>query len=137
MKWLNPSVPRPSRYFYIKKQGCIFFSCLFVMFEKCCVSLQWLIKCYGGFSLNTGRKWNVHKTFRRLSSGRPLNVLYTFSLRPVSSDSLRYFRYLTDFDVIMFSLSNPRFHYPLVSVVWKYHMIKIVTKQAYQIIVAF
>ena len=30
----------------------------------------------------TGRKLNVHKTFRR-RPGRPLNVLCTFSLRPV------------------------------------------------------
>ena len=33
---------------------------------------------------DTGRKLNVHKTFRR-RPGRLLNVLYTFSLRPVST----------------------------------------------------
>ena len=34
--------------------------------------------------VDTGRKLNVHKTFRR-RPGRPLNVLCTFSLRPVST----------------------------------------------------
>ena len=33
---------------------------------------------------DTGRKLNVHKTFRR-RLGRLLNVLYTFNLRPVST----------------------------------------------------
>ena len=33
---------------------------------------------------DTGRKLNVHKTFRR-RPGRLLNVLCTFSLRPVST----------------------------------------------------
>ena len=33
--------------------------------------------------LDTGRKLNVHKTFRR-RPGRLLNVLCTFNLRPVS-----------------------------------------------------
>ena len=33
---------------------------------------------------DTERKLNVHKTFRR-RPGRLLNVLYTFSLRPVST----------------------------------------------------
>ena len=35
-------------------------------------------------SLDTGRKWNLHKTFRRLP-GRLLNVSCTFNLRPVSN----------------------------------------------------
>ena len=34
--------------------------------------------------VDTGRKLNVHKTFRR-RHGRLLNVLYTFNLRPVST----------------------------------------------------
>ena len=34
--------------------------------------------------IDTGRKLNVHKTFRR-RPGRLLNVLCTFSLRPVST----------------------------------------------------
>ena len=33
--------------------------------------------------VDTGRKLNLHKTFRR-RPGRPLNVLCTFNLRPVS-----------------------------------------------------
>ena len=32
---------------------------------------------------DTGRKLNIHKTFRR-RSGRLLNILCTFTLRPVS-----------------------------------------------------
>ena len=36
------------------------------------------------YPIDTGRKLNVHKTFRR-RLGRLLNVLCTFSLRPVSS----------------------------------------------------
>ena len=36
------------------------------------------------FPVGTGRKLNVHKTFRRCP-GRLLNVLYTFNLRPVST----------------------------------------------------
>ena len=36
------------------------------------------------FSVDTGRKLNVHKTFRRLPGGL-LNVLCTFNLRPVST----------------------------------------------------
>ena len=35
-------------------------------------------------SVDTGRKLNVHKTFRR-GPGRHLNVLCTFNLRPVST----------------------------------------------------
>ena len=34
--------------------------------------------------VDTGRKLNVHKTFRR-HSGRILNALCTFNLRPVST----------------------------------------------------
>ena len=34
--------------------------------------------------VDTGRKLNVHKTFRR-PSGRLLNALCTFNLRPVST----------------------------------------------------
>ena len=36
------------------------------------------------FPVDTGRKLNVHKTFRRLL-GRLLNILCTFNLRPVST----------------------------------------------------
>ena len=37
--------------------------------------------------VDTGRKLNVHKTFRR-RPGRLLNVLCTFNLRPVSTGSV-------------------------------------------------
>ena len=36
------------------------------------------------YQVDTGRKLNVHKTFRR-RPGRLLNVLFTFNLRPVST----------------------------------------------------
>ena len=42
-----------------------------------------LIRCVSN-PVNTGRKLNVHKTFRRCP-GRLLNVLCTFNLRPVST----------------------------------------------------
>ena len=41
---------------------------------------KYTYKCY---PLDTGRKLNVHKTFRR-RPGRTLNVLCTFNLRPVT-----------------------------------------------------
>ena len=40
------------------------------------------LKGYTAFPVDTGRKLNVHKTFRR-RPGRLLNVLCTFNLRPV------------------------------------------------------
>ena len=42
------------------------------------------ILCTSYFPVETGRKLNVHETFRR-RPGRLLNVLYTFNLRPVST----------------------------------------------------
>ena len=39
------------------------------------------------FSVDTGRNLNIHKMFRR-RPGRPLNVLCTFNLRPVSTGTL-------------------------------------------------
>ena len=42
-----------------------------------------LTQNYNSTPVDTGRKLNVHKTFRR-SPGRLLNVLCTFNLRPVS-----------------------------------------------------
>ena len=60
------------------------------------------------FPLDTGRKLNVHKTFRRCQ-GRLLNVLCTFNLRPVSrglfSSSDLFFSYM---QVLVF----PGIHYP-------------------------
>ena len=41
------------------------------------------------FPVGTGRKLNVHKTFRR-RPGRLLNVLCTFNLRPVSIGSMSF-----------------------------------------------
>ena len=41
------------------------------------------------FPLDTRRKLNVHKTFRR-SPGRLLNVLWTFNLHPVPMGLLKY-----------------------------------------------
>ena len=41
------------------------------------------------FPVDTGRKSNVHKTFRR-SPGRLLNVLCTFNLRPVSTVKISF-----------------------------------------------
>ena len=41
--------------------------------------------------VDTGRKLNVHKTFRRCP-GRLLNVLCTFNLRPVSMGKALSFR---------------------------------------------
>ena len=40
------------------------------------------------FAVDTGRKLNVHKTFRR-RPGRLLNVLCAFNLRPVSTGLLQ------------------------------------------------
>ena len=47
----------------------------------------------GFFAVDTGRKLNVHKTFRRCP-GRLLNALYTFNLRPVSAGLFIYHLFL-------------------------------------------
>ena len=55
-----------------------------------CVNVCIYIKCImiintnNGHPVDTGRKLNVHKTFRR-RPGLLLNVLCTFNLRPVST----------------------------------------------------
>ena len=41
--------------------------------------------------VDTGRKLNIHKTFRR-RPGRLLNVLCTFNLRPVSTEGRLAFK---------------------------------------------
>ena len=46
------------------------------------------------FPIDTGRKLNVHKTFRR-RPGRLLNVLCTLNLRPVSTGFVINFNWLT------------------------------------------
>ena len=45
--------------------------------------------------VDTGRKLNVHKTFRR-GPGRLLNVLCTFNLRPVSTGKVKFVCSLMD-----------------------------------------
>ena len=50
--------------------------------------LQWEIKQKLPFPTDTGRKLNVHKTFRR-RPGRLLNVLCTLNLHPVSTWSVQ------------------------------------------------
>ena len=51
--------------------------------EHQCISYETVLG-RGMFPVDTGRKLNVHKTFRR-RPGRLLNVLCTFNLRPVST----------------------------------------------------
>ena len=72
---------------------------IFTTFKK--VSLLWLsfwVQSYffanSSCSLDTGRKLNAHKTFRR-RPGCLLNVLCTFNLHPVSRGwHLHYIRYI-------------------------------------------
>ena len=58
-----------------------------VAFVACMVSqrdISHTFRCsFFNVPVDTGRKLNVHKTFRR-SPGRLLNVLCRFNLRPVS-----------------------------------------------------
>ena len=59
--------------------GIIFyFQITFDYFFSCLATHKWLNP------VDTGRKLNVHKTFRR-RPGRPLNVLCTFNVRTVST----------------------------------------------------
>ena len=52
------------------------------------------------YPVDTGRKLNVHKTFRR-RPGRLLNVLCTFNLRPVSTGyKIRKIPSLVDFHIL-------------------------------------
>ena len=48
--------------------------------------------------VDTGRKLNVHKMFRRRPGGF-LDVLYTFNLRPVSTGRCRMAFYLTNMGI--------------------------------------
>ena len=43
-----------------------------------------LVQSISSYPVETGRKLNVHTTFRR-RPGRLLNVIYMFNLRPVST----------------------------------------------------
>ena len=66
---------------------------LLLTFIECCdyTSMTWMqnvyyvkIHLWSTYPVDTGRKLNVHKTFRR-RPGRVLNVICTFNLRPVST----------------------------------------------------
>ena len=57
--------------------------------------------------VDTERKMNIHKTFRR-RLGRLLNVLRTFNIRPVSTGS-EYLRLLLDGDWLCTNLHYDRF----------------------------
>ena len=50
------------------------------------IKVKWEAVIHVRTNMDTGRKFNVHKTFRRYP-GRLLNVLCTFNLRPVSTRS--------------------------------------------------
>ena len=51
------------------------------------------------YPVDTGRKMNVHKTFR-IRPGRLLNFLCTFNLRPVSTGYLMYPNWSMIYDII-------------------------------------
>ena len=68
--------------------GVVQYNVIYAKSEK---SWQNVRKVYKSvFPVDTGRKLNVHKTFRR-RPGRLLNVLCTFNLRLVSTGSLYIF----------------------------------------------
>ena len=50
--------------------------------------------------VDTGRKLNVHKTFRR-RPGHLLNVVRTFNLRPVSADMVFHLTRVESFHCLM------------------------------------
>ena len=62
----------------IEEQFNIKLKTLFHCFTK------YIPRLFSAYPVDTGRKLNVHKTFRR-RPGPLLNVLCTFSLRPVST----------------------------------------------------
>ena len=62
--------------------SAIKFTCLIP--GNVCVQAEGMVKPMKTFPVDTGRKLNVHKTFRR-RPGLLLNVLCTFNLRPVST----------------------------------------------------
>ena len=59
------------------------------------------------YPLDTGRKLNVHKTFRR-RSGRVLNVLCTFNLRPVSRGWIVRIASYTFADINFFTVKSAK-----------------------------
>ena len=77
----------------------LFWFLLKTVFAKSCILDVWLdvwcasnlrvfMKLLGAFPKDTGRKLNVHKTFRR-RRGRLLDVLCTFHLRSVSTELIQ------------------------------------------------
>ena len=70
-----------------------------------------ILNVWGLYPVGTGRKLNVHKTFRR-RPGRLLNILCTFSLHPVPT---RYFFFLCKF-IIPTSFKELE-----TSFIWIYH----------------
>ena len=72
-------VSKVSYILYKSKHSCIDVIAEKVVYESNGVIL-WLAVAQD--PVDTGRKFNIHKTFRR-RSGRLLNVLCTFDLRPV------------------------------------------------------
>ena len=86
--------------------------------EKQCQSIfMWLV-----FPIDTGRKLNAHKTFRR-RPGRLLNVLCTFSLRPVfaglhSFSAMTKLKFLSPALPVHSSISYTWLICTLISVIW-------------------
>ena len=60
-------------------------------------------------SLDTGRKFNVYKTFRRLP-GRLLNVLYMFNLQPVFKELLSLVTNIIYFVLLILTLNFSGFY---------------------------
>ena len=71
-------------YIFIKEVGSI------TLFEiKCRIECLHALLKYKLIALDTTRKLNAHKTFRK-RSGRLSNVLCTFNLSPVSSGGVGF-----------------------------------------------
>ena len=75
----------------------------------------------GFFAVDTGRKLNVHKTFRRCP-GRLLNVLYTFNLRPVSAGLFIYHLFLL---FLCFYFGRKIVKTPFVLILENYEMVSL------------
>ena len=69
------------------ENGIIYFICGLRVNQKIITIGIRFGKTLTGYLVDTGRKLNVHKTFRR-RPGRLQNVLSTFNLRPVSTGYL-------------------------------------------------
>ena len=77
----NSCVQESDGLWLVESQSDFYKDCFFYQswFEN--IKEQWV---FIEIPVDTGRKLNVHKTFRRCS-GHFLNVLCTFNLRPVST----------------------------------------------------